>query len=125
MCPSVLTAHTSGKPFLLIVRSTEHSLGALLAQHNDQGHEQAIYYLNRNMVREEHSVHSSREGITHSRIRGLEDATLFGGPNNLGHFKSQSLKIAHDKCKTRGFRMFLSDEHSHTNIMPTFIIVKK
>jgi len=28
----------------------DHSLGALLAQNNDQGHEHAIYYLNRIMI---------------------------------------------------------------------------
>jgi len=28
----------------------DHSLGALLAQNNDQNHEQAIYYLSRTMI---------------------------------------------------------------------------
>ena len=28
----------------------EYSLGALLAQHNDKRHEQAIYYLSRTMI---------------------------------------------------------------------------
>ena len=32
----------------------EHSLGALLAQKSDKGHEQAIYYLSRTMVGAEH-----------------------------------------------------------------------
>ena len=32
----------------------EHSLGALLAQKSDEGHEQAIYYLSRTMVGAEH-----------------------------------------------------------------------
>jgi len=32
----------------------DHSLGALLAQNNDQGHEQAIYYLSRTMIGAEH-----------------------------------------------------------------------
>src|SRR4051812_46593395 len=32
----------------------EHSLGALLAQKSNEGHEQAIYYLNRTMVGAEH-----------------------------------------------------------------------
>src|SRR5436190_12400326 len=32
----------------------EHSLGALLAQKNDEGHEQAIYYLIRTMAGAEH-----------------------------------------------------------------------
>jgi len=32
----------------------DYSLGALLAQNNDQGHEQAIYYLSRTMIGAEH-----------------------------------------------------------------------
>ena len=32
----------------------DHSLGALLAQNVDQGHEQAIYYLSRTMIGAEH-----------------------------------------------------------------------
>jgi len=35
----VLVAPVSGKPFLLYVRAMDHSLGALLAQNNDQNHE--------------------------------------------------------------------------------------
>jgi len=48
--PPVLTSPVSGKPFLIYVRAMDHSLGALLAQNNDQGHEQAIYYLSRTMI---------------------------------------------------------------------------
>jgi len=40
--PPVLTALVSEKPFLIYVRAMDHSLGALLTQNNDQGHEQAI-----------------------------------------------------------------------------------
>jgi len=54
MQPPVLTAPVSGKPFLIYVRVMDHSLGALLAQNNDQGHEQAIYYLSRTMIGAEH-----------------------------------------------------------------------
>ena len=46
----VLMAPTSGKPFLLYVNCMDHSLGALLAQKNDDGHEQAIYYLSRTLI---------------------------------------------------------------------------
>jgi hypothetical protein len=54
MQPPVLAAPVSGKPFLIYVRAMDHSLGALLAQNNDQGHEQAIYYLSRTMIGAEH-----------------------------------------------------------------------
>jgi len=52
--PPILTALVSGKPFLIYVRAMDHSLGALLAQNEDQGHEQAIYYLSRTMIVAEH-----------------------------------------------------------------------
>src|SRR3954465_9414864 len=52
--PPVLVPPTQGKPFFLYVRSMERSLGALLVQKSDEGHEQAIYYLSRMMVGAEH-----------------------------------------------------------------------
>jgi len=52
--PPVLVASVSEKAFLLYVRVMDHSLGALLAQNNDQNHEQVIYYLSRTMIRAEH-----------------------------------------------------------------------
>src|SRR3954470_60104 len=52
--PPVLVAPVAGKPFLLYVRSMDHYLGALLAQHNDEGYKQAIYYLSRTLLGAEH-----------------------------------------------------------------------
>ena len=52
--PPVLAAPVSEKPFLIYVRAMDHSLGALLAQNNYQGHEQVIYYLSRTMIGAEH-----------------------------------------------------------------------
>ena len=46
----VLASPVSGKLFLLYVRAMDHSLGALLAQKNDEGTEQAIYYLSRTLI---------------------------------------------------------------------------
>jgi len=43
-------ALTSGKSFLLYVKAIDHSLGALLAQKNDEGQKQAIYYLSRTLI---------------------------------------------------------------------------
>jgi len=48
--PSVLVAPTLGKSFLLYVKAMGHSLGALLAQKNDEDHKQAIYYLSRTLI---------------------------------------------------------------------------
>jgi len=43
-------APTSGKLFFLYVKAIDHSLGALLAQKNDEDYEQAIYYLSRTLL---------------------------------------------------------------------------
>ena len=48
--PLVLVAPTSRKSFLPYVKAMNYSLGALLAQKNDDGHEQAIYYLSRTLI---------------------------------------------------------------------------
>ena len=52
--PSVLASPTTGKPFILYTRALDHSLGALLAQENDEGKEAALYYLSRMLVGAEH-----------------------------------------------------------------------
>ena len=59
--PPVLMALTSGKSFLLYVKAMDHSLGALLAQKNDKGHEQAIYYLSRILIRAESLYNSIKK----------------------------------------------------------------
>jgi len=48
--PPVLVAPTLGKSFLLYVKVMDHSLGPLLAQKDDDSHEQAIYYLSRTLI---------------------------------------------------------------------------
>ena len=48
--PPVLVAPTLEKSFLLYVKAMDHSLGALLAQKDDNSHEQAIYYLSRTLI---------------------------------------------------------------------------
>jgi len=48
--PSVLASSVAGKPFLPYVRAMDHFLGALLIQKNDEGAEQAIYYVSRILI---------------------------------------------------------------------------
>jgi len=48
--PLVLVAPILRKPFLLYIRAMDHSLGALLAQKNGEGFEQAIYYLSHTLI---------------------------------------------------------------------------
>ena len=45
--PPVLTPPIKGKALKLYISATEESIGALLAQDNEQGREQAVYYLSR------------------------------------------------------------------------------
>jgi len=59
--PPVLVAPTSGKSFLLYVKAMDHSLGALLAQKNDEGHEQAIYNLSRTLIGAESRYNSVKK----------------------------------------------------------------
>jgi len=59
--PPVLVAPTSGKPFLLYVKAMDHSLAALLAQKNDDGHEQPIYYLSRTLIGAESRYNSIKK----------------------------------------------------------------
>jgi len=60
--PPVLASPILGKSFLLYVRAKDHSLGALLAQENDEGVEQAIYYLSRILIRVESCYNSVEKG---------------------------------------------------------------
>ena len=46
----VLASSVLGKSFLLYVRAMDRSLGALLTQKNNEGAEEAIYYLSRTLL---------------------------------------------------------------------------
>src|SRR3954462_598896 len=73
----------------------EHSLGALLAQKSNEGHEQAIYYLSRTMVGAEH-----RYNLVEKECLALvfaEDAALFDGADYLCRIKDQSFTTSYDQ----------------------------
>nr|XP_011471077.1 PREDICTED: uncharacterized protein LOC105353523 [Fragaria vesca subsp. vesca] len=53
--PPVLMAPIKGKSLILYIAALEHSLGALLAQNNDEGKENALCYLSRTLVGAEHN----------------------------------------------------------------------
>ena len=48
--PPILAAPVKGRPLILYIAAQDSSVGALLAQHNDEGKEAACYYLSRTMV---------------------------------------------------------------------------
>ncbi|KAL0368461.1 UNVERIFIED_CONTAM: Transposon Tf2-12 polyprotein [Sesamum calycinum] len=50
MKPPVLVAPVPGRPLILYVAAQERSVGILLAQKNDEGKENALYYLSRMMT---------------------------------------------------------------------------
>ena len=61
--PLVLASSFAGKPFLLYVRAMDHSLGVLLAQKNDEGAEQAIYYLSRTLIGAESAITQLKRNV--------------------------------------------------------------
>ena len=50
MNPPVLVPPVSHKPLFLYISLTKKSIGALLAQENDQGKERAIYYISHTLI---------------------------------------------------------------------------
>ena len=101
--PPVLAAPVSEKPFLVYVRAMDHSLGALLAQNDDQGQEQAIYYLSRTMIGAEHRYNPIEKECLALVFANVwhwcspsENATLFGRPNYKRHIKSQPPEVTYD-----------------------------
>ena len=53
------------KTILAYVRAMDHSLGALLTQKNDEGHEQAIYYLSGTLIGAESQYNPITVSYTH------------------------------------------------------------
>ncbi|KAL0437742.1 UNVERIFIED_CONTAM: Retrovirus-related Pol polyprotein from transposon opus [Sesamum radiatum] len=51
--PPVLGAPTPGKPLILYIAAQERSIGALMAQENEEGKEKALYYLSRTLTENE------------------------------------------------------------------------
>ncbi|KAI0512212.1 hypothetical protein KFK09_012850 [Dendrobium nobile] len=50
LSPPILAAPIPGKPLILYTAALEESLGALLAQHNEEGKENALYYISRRLI---------------------------------------------------------------------------
>ena len=75
----------------------DHFLGALLALKNDEGDEQAIYYLSRILIGDE-SRYNPVEKNASLLFQHPEDTTLFGRVDHPCHFQSQSFMDSHDKA---------------------------
>ncbi|GAA0166491.1 hypothetical protein LIER_21633 [Lithospermum erythrorhizon] len=50
MSPPMLVVPIQGKPLILYIATREQSVGALLAQENEEGKDNALYYLSRRMI---------------------------------------------------------------------------
>lgn len=69
--PPILMAPITGKSLILYVAALERSLGALLAQNNEEGKENALYYLSRTLVGAEHN-YSPMEKVCLALIFALQ-----------------------------------------------------
>ncbi|KAL0444585.1 UNVERIFIED_CONTAM: hypothetical protein Slati_2181200 [Sesamum latifolium] len=84
MKPSVLVAPVHGRPLILYVAAQERSVGILLAQKNDEGKENSLYYLSRTMTPNE---------LKYSPIEKLCLALIFAIQKLKHYFQSHSIHL--------------------------------
>ncbi|XP_027150259.1 uncharacterized protein LOC113750495 [Coffea eugenioides] len=84
MNPPVLAAPISGKPLILYIFAQERSVGALLAQENDEGKENALYYLSRMMTSNE---------LNYSPIEKLCLALIFVIQKLKHYFQTHTIRL--------------------------------
>ncbi|KAL0421192.1 UNVERIFIED_CONTAM: hypothetical protein Slati_3142100 [Sesamum latifolium] len=80
----VLVAPVHGRPLILYVAAQERSVGILLAQKNDEGKENALYYLSRTMTPNE---------LKYSPIEKLCLALIFAIQKLKHYFQSHSIHL--------------------------------
>ncbi|KAL0405634.1 UNVERIFIED_CONTAM: hypothetical protein Slati_3877300 [Sesamum latifolium] len=80
----VLVVPVHERPLILYVASQEHSIGILLAQKNDEGNENALYYLSRTMTPNE---------LKYSSIEKLCLALIFAIQKLKHYFQSHSIYL--------------------------------
>ncbi|KAL0295428.1 UNVERIFIED_CONTAM: Transposon Tf2-12 polyprotein [Sesamum angustifolium] len=84
MKPPVLVAPVPGRPLIMYVAAQERSIGILLAQKNDEGKENALYYLSRTMTPNE---------LKYSPIEKLCLALIFSIQKLNHYFQSHSIHL--------------------------------
>ncbi|KAL0329231.1 UNVERIFIED_CONTAM: Transposon Tf2-11 polyprotein [Sesamum radiatum] len=82
--PPVWVAPVPGRPLILYVAAQERSIGILLAQKNDEGKENALYYLSRTMTPNE---------LKYSPIEKLCLALIFSIQKLKHYFQSHSIHL--------------------------------
>ncbi|KAL0421189.1 UNVERIFIED_CONTAM: hypothetical protein Slati_3141800 [Sesamum latifolium] len=80
----VLVAPVHGRPLILYVAAQERSVGILLAQKNDEGKENALYYLSRTMTPNK---------LKYSPIEKLCLALIFAIQKLKHYFQSHSIHL--------------------------------
>ncbi|XP_019180259.1 PREDICTED: uncharacterized protein LOC109175453 [Ipomoea nil] len=84
MKPPVLTAPVHGRPLILYISAQDSSVGALLAQENDKGKENALYYLSRMMTPNE---------LKYSPIEKLCLALVFSIKKLKHYFEAHTIRL--------------------------------
>ncbi|KAK4381276.1 hypothetical protein Sango_2983700 [Sesamum angolense] len=84
MKPPVLVVPVPGRPLILYVAAQERSVGILLAQKNDEGKENALYYLSRTMTPNE---------LKYSPIEKLCLTLIFSIQKLKHYFQSHSIHL--------------------------------
>ncbi|KAL0297871.1 UNVERIFIED_CONTAM: hypothetical protein Sangu_3175700 [Sesamum angustifolium] len=84
MKPPVLVAPVPGRPLIIYVAAQERSVGILFAQKNDEGKENALYYLSRTMTPNE---------LKYSPIEKLCLALIFSIQKLKHYFQSRSIHL--------------------------------
>ncbi|XP_019189147.1 PREDICTED: uncharacterized protein LOC109183499 [Ipomoea nil] len=84
MKPPVLTAPVHGRPLILYISAQDSSMGALLAQENDKGKENALYYLSRMMTPNE---------LKYSPIEKLCLALVFSIKKLKHYFEAHTIRL--------------------------------
>ncbi|XP_019182110.1 PREDICTED: uncharacterized protein LOC109177249 [Ipomoea nil] len=84
MKPPVLTAPVHGCPLILYISAQDCSVGALLAQENDKGKENALYYLSRMMTLNE---------LKYSPIEKLCLALVFAIKKLKHYFEAHTIRL--------------------------------
>ncbi|XP_019190497.1 PREDICTED: uncharacterized protein LOC109184956 [Ipomoea nil] len=84
MKPPVLTAPVHGRPLILYISAQDCSVGALLAQENDKGKENALYYLSRMMTPNE---------LKYSPIEKLCLALVFAIKKLKHYFEAHTIRL--------------------------------
>ncbi|KAL0423127.1 UNVERIFIED_CONTAM: hypothetical protein Sradi_0847500 [Sesamum radiatum] len=84
MKPPVLVAPVPGRPLILYIAAQECSVGALLAQENDEGKESALYYLSRMMTPNE---------LKYSPIEKICLALIFAIQKLKHYFQAHTVRL--------------------------------